>query len=105
MLVGVYGILEGSSPATDYVHYGEEAARVAAECDEPVLRAAVWTLQTFANIVAGDGRAYRSSPIMSWVRAARRTFWARKYPATACAPTDWRARSIQPRAGECSPDL
>ena len=58
MLVGVYGILEGSSPATDYVHYGEESARVAAQCDEPVLRAAVWTRQTFANIVAGDGRAF-----------------------------------------------
>jgi len=65
MLVGVYGILEGSSPATDYVHYGEEAARVAAECHEPVLRAAVWTLQrlpTLSLVMDGRTEVVRSCP-------------------------------------------
>jgi class 3 adenylate cyclase/tetratricopeptide (TPR) repeat protein len=59
LLVGTYGRVRthlGGS-ALDYVRYGEEGARIAAECDDPALRAAVGTFPAFAHFWMGDGRA------------------------------------------------
>ena len=43
--------------ALDYVRYGEEAARLAQECGDPALRAAIGTFPAFGHFHAGDGRA------------------------------------------------
>ncbi len=59
MLAGVYGLVRMSiaGSALDYVRYGEEGARIAAECGDPALRAAVGTFPAFGHFIAGDGRA------------------------------------------------
>ena len=59
MLVGTYGIVRVSvaGSALDYVRYGEEGARIAAECDDPALRAAVGVIPMLGHFIAGDGRA------------------------------------------------
>jgi len=49
--------LSVAGSALDYVRYGEEAALLAQECDDPALRAAIGTFPALAHIVAGDGRA------------------------------------------------
>jgi len=59
LLVGTYGFVRthlGGS-ALDYVRYGEEGARIAAECDDPALRVALWTSPAFGHFWVGDGRA------------------------------------------------
>jgi hypothetical protein len=63
MLVGVYSVVRcfAGGSAIDYVRYGEEAAGIAAECDDPALRAAIGTLPMFAYHFVGDGRA-----ILAW---------------------------------------
>jgi class 3 adenylate cyclase/tetratricopeptide (TPR) repeat protein len=59
ILAGVYGLVRVSitGSALDYIRYGEEGARIAAECDDPAVRAAVGVYPTFGHISAGDGRA------------------------------------------------
>jgi tetratricopeptide (TPR) repeat protein len=59
LLVGTYGLMRMSiaGSALDYVRYGEEAARIAAECDDPALRAAVGWFPASGQFLAGDGRA------------------------------------------------
>jgi class 3 adenylate cyclase/tetratricopeptide (TPR) repeat protein len=59
MLVGTYGAVRSflGGSALDMVRYGEEAARIAAECDDPALRAAVGTSPAFGHFFVGDGRA------------------------------------------------
>ena len=58
ILLGTYGLVRATATyAADYVRYGEEAARIAAECDDPALRAAVMTYPAFGHWMAGDGRA------------------------------------------------
>ncbi len=59
MFAGLYGIVRMSvgGSALDYVRYGEEGARIAAECDDPALRAALGTFPAFGHLHAGDGRA------------------------------------------------
>ena len=59
MLVGSYSVVRVSiaGSAVDDVRYGEESARIAAECDDPALRAAVGTSPAFGHLHAGDGRA------------------------------------------------
>ena len=59
MLAGVYGVVRMSiaGSALDYVRYGEEGARIAAECGDPALRAALGVFPTFGHFIAGDGRA------------------------------------------------
>jgi class 3 adenylate cyclase len=59
LLVGLYSAVRNfaAGSAIDYVRYGEEAGRIAAECDDPALRAAVWTLPMYAHCYARNGRA------------------------------------------------
>jgi len=59
MLTGTYGLvrLTIAGSALDYVRYGEEGARIAAECDDPALRAALGVFPAFGHFSAGDGRA------------------------------------------------
>jgi tetratricopeptide (TPR) repeat protein len=59
LLVGTYGFVRGTvgGSVLDIVRYGEEAARIAAECDDPALRAAVGTFPAIGHAYAGDGRA------------------------------------------------
>ncbi len=59
LLVALYSAVRNfaAGSALDYVRYGEEAGRIAAECDDSALRAAVGTLPMFAHYYAGDGRA------------------------------------------------
>ncbi len=58
-LVGFYGLMQAqqTGSALDYVRYGEEAAAIAAECDDPALRAAIGTFPAFGNFYVGDGAA------------------------------------------------
>jgi tetratricopeptide (TPR) repeat protein len=58
-LIGFYGLMQAqqTGSALDYVRYGEEAAEIAAECDDPALRAAIGTFPAFGNFYVGDGRA------------------------------------------------
>jgi class 3 adenylate cyclase/tetratricopeptide (TPR) repeat protein len=58
-LVGFYGLMRAqhAGSAIDYVRYGEEAAAIAAECDDPALRAGIGTLPAFGHFYVGDGRA------------------------------------------------
>jgi adenylate cyclase len=59
MLVGFYGLMRAqlAGSALDYVRYGEEAAEIAAEIDDPALRAGIGTFPAFGNFYVGDGRA------------------------------------------------
>jgi tetratricopeptide (TPR) repeat protein len=59
MLVGTYGVVRATigGSALEYVRYGEEGGRIAAECDDPALRAALGVFPAFGHFVAGDGRA------------------------------------------------
>jgi tetratricopeptide (TPR) repeat protein len=59
LLVGRYGQIRinVAGSALDGVRYGEEAARLAQECEDPALRAAIGTFPAFAHNVSGDGRA------------------------------------------------
>jgi class 3 adenylate cyclase/tetratricopeptide (TPR) repeat protein len=63
MLTGFYGLVRFSIAGStlDYVRYGEEGARIAAECDDRALRAAVEIFPTFGHVCAGDGRAVLQS--------------------------------------------
>jgi adenylate cyclase len=58
-LVGFYGLMQAqqTGSALDYARYGEEAAAIAAESDDPALRAAIGTLPAFGHFFVGDGRA------------------------------------------------
>jgi len=58
-LVGFYGLIRVQlvGSALDYVRYGEEGAAIAAECDDPALRAGIGTLPAFGHFFVGDGRA------------------------------------------------
>jgi class 3 adenylate cyclase/tetratricopeptide (TPR) repeat protein len=58
-LIGFYGLIQAqqTGSALDYVRYGEEAAEIAAECDDPALRAAIGTFPAFGNFYVGDGQA------------------------------------------------
>jgi class 3 adenylate cyclase/tetratricopeptide (TPR) repeat protein len=58
-LVGFYGLIrvQLAGSALDYVRYGEEGAAIAAECDDPALRAGMGTLPAFGHFYVGDGRA------------------------------------------------
>ncbi len=56
-LTAATAALAGGYFALDYARYGEEAARIAAECDDPALRAAIGTFPAFGNLYTGDGKA------------------------------------------------
>ena len=58
-LVGFYGLVRNmrTGSADDYVRYGEEAARIAAESEDRALRAGIGTLPAFGHMFTGDGRA------------------------------------------------
>lgn len=64
MLVGGYGAVRNFSVGSvlDDVRHSEEAAGIAAESDDPALRAAIVGLPMFAHFFAGDGRE-----ILAWV--------------------------------------
>jgi class 3 adenylate cyclase len=57
-LIGLYGAMRNQllGSAVDYVRYGEEAAAIAAETDDPALRAAIGTIPGFGHLFAGDGQ-------------------------------------------------
>jgi class 3 adenylate cyclase/tetratricopeptide (TPR) repeat protein len=59
MLVGTYGLVRANigGSALDYVRYGEEGARIAAECGDPALRAALGVFPAYGHLNAGDGCA------------------------------------------------
>ncbi len=63
ILTGLYaaarGHLGGCQP--DFVRYGEEGARIAAECDDADLRAATATMPMYGSIFTGDGRG-----VLTW---------------------------------------
>jgi hypothetical protein len=63
LLVALYSAVRNfaGGSAVDYVRYGEEAGHIAAECDDPALRAAVWTVPMFAHYYAGNGL-----PTLAW---------------------------------------
>ena len=58
-MIGFYGLIRAqhAGSALDYVRYGEEAAAIAAECDDPALRVGIGTLPAFGHFYVGDGRA------------------------------------------------
>jgi class 3 adenylate cyclase len=62
-LVGFYGLmrLQTTGSALDYVRYGEEGAAIAAESDDPALRAAIGTLAAYGHFFVGDG-----GPALEW---------------------------------------
>ena len=59
MLVGLYGAMRGhlGGAAPEFVRYGEEAARIAAECGDPALFVAIGTLPMFGYHFTGEGLA------------------------------------------------
>jgi adenylate cyclase len=59
IMVGLFGLMRVSitGSALDYIRYGEEGARIAAECDDPAVRAAVAVFPAYGHISANDGRA------------------------------------------------
>jgi class 3 adenylate cyclase/tetratricopeptide (TPR) repeat protein len=63
IMVGFYGAVRGfvGGSASDYVRYAEEAAGIAAACDDPALRAAVGTLLMFGHYFTGNGPA-----VLAW---------------------------------------
>ena len=58
LLVGRYGLIRMSigGSGRDYVRYGEEAARLADECNDTALRAAIGTFPAFGYFHTGEGR-------------------------------------------------
>jgi ATP/maltotriose-dependent transcriptional regulator MalT len=59
LLVGRYGLMRFSvsGSGADYARYGEEAALLARESDDPTLRAAIGTFPAYGHFHAGEGRA------------------------------------------------
>ena len=56
-MIAYYGAVRSffCGSAADYVRYGEEGANIAAEGDDPNLRAALGTLAMFGHHFAGNG--------------------------------------------------
>jgi tetratricopeptide (TPR) repeat protein len=63
LLVARYGLIRFSvcGSGGDYARYGEEAALLARECDDPALRAAIASLSAYGHFHAGKGR-----PALEW---------------------------------------
>ena len=59
LLVGRYGLMRFSVSGSggDYARYGDEAALLARESDDPTLRAAIGTFPAYGHFHAGEGRA------------------------------------------------
>jgi tetratricopeptide (TPR) repeat protein len=58
-LFALYGLIRNqlTGSALEYVRYSEEGAAIAAESDDPALRAAIGTFPAYAHYFAGNGRA------------------------------------------------
>ncbi len=59
LFIGLYGALRMSVAGSgiDYARYGEEAFRIAEQCDDPGLRGVVGTLASHGHFHLGDGKS------------------------------------------------